>query len=446
MKSAALQRRLGWFDAAMLVLGSMLGVGIFIVPGIVAEHVTSTWAFLGVWLASGVVALCGALANGELGAAFPRGGGEYVYLREAYGPAAGFLSGWSSFWIGFPGSVATGAAAFARIVVQLAGVRVPGVELAIALGLVVLFTTINARGIEPGRWTQNVLTGMLLLLFAVFLVAGLASSEHAETAAPTTARTSSLALAAVPVFFAYFGWNAATYVAGEIRDPRRSLARALVVGTVVCTAIYLAMNVVFLRSSSIEEMSGRTDIAYLVATRMFGRAGAIGVTILIALAMLTSLQASVLTGPRIYQAMAEDRIFFRKLAEVHPRTRVPVNAIVMQGFVAAALLLTGTFERLLTFTTVAIVVFSTVTVLGVIVLRVRRPKLRRPFRTPLYPLVPIVFILANLWLLGRLVVTGTREALMGLAIVAAGIPAYALFKRGGRRGAFARGGRAQPSR
>lgn len=433
MDSTGLRRRMGMFDAAMLVVGSMIGVGIFIVPGIVAEHVGSSSAFLGVWIASGVVALCGALANGELGAAFPRGGGEYVYLREAYGPFAGFLSGWSSFWIGFPGSVATHAAAFARVLVELAGVRTPGVELAIALTLVVVFTAINARGIDPGRWTQNALTALVLVLLLTFLVAGLATSAHAPPVPATTPRTPNLALAMVPVFFAYLGWNAATYVAGEIRNPRRALAGALILGTVLCTVLYVAINAVFLRVSSIDEMSGRTDIANLVAARTLGSGGAIVVTLLVAVAMLASLQASILTGPRIYQAMAEDGVFFRKLAEVHPRRRVPVNAIVIQGVIAAALLLTGTFERLLTFTTAAIVIFSTITVLGVMVLRVRRPNLSRPFRTPLYPLVPLVFVVANLWLLHRLLATGAREALAGIAIIAAGIPVYALFRRRGRR-------------
>jgi len=430
MDSAGLRRRMGLFDAVMLVVGSMVGVGVFIVPGIVAQHVTSAWSFLGLWIVFGVVALCGALANGELGAAFPRGGGEYVYLREAYGPFAGFLSGWSSFWIGFPGSVATSAAAFARIVVELAGVRAAGVELAVALALVILFTLINVRGIDPSRWTQNLLTVILLALFVTYLAAGLTSDARAPAVAASAPR-SDLALAAVPVFFAYLGWNAATYVAGEIRNPRRTLATALVVGTLSCLVLYVAMNAVFLRVSSIGEMAGRTDIAHLVAARLLGRWGGVVVTTLVALAMLTSIQASVVTGPRIYQAMAEDSVFFRKLAEVHPRRRVPVNAIVMQGLVAAALLMTGTFERLLTFTTVAIVVFSTITVFGVIVLRVRRPRLARPFRTPLYPVVPIVFIVANVWLLQRLLVTGTREALAGVAIIAAGIPVYALFRRRG---------------
>lgn len=428
MHSAALRRRLGLFDAAMLVVGSMIGVGIFVVPGIVAEHVGSPSAFLGVWLLGGVIALCGALANGELGAAFPRGGGEYVYLRETYGPLAGFLSGWTSFWVGFPGSVATQAAAFARLLTQLFGVHAPGVELAIALAVVAVFTAINARGIEQGRWTQNVLTGLVLSLFLVFLVAGVASGAHPSSTAGAPAKTD-LAFALIPVLFAYFGWNAATYVAGEIREPRRTLAAALLLGTLGCTVLYVAMNAVFLHVSSLAEMSGRTDVAHLVATRTLGRTGAIVTTASIAIAMLASVQATMVTGPRIYQAMAEDHVFFHALAEVHPRRRVPVNAIVTQGLIAAALLLTGTFERLLTFTTVAIVLFSTVTVLGVIVLRARRPTLARPFRTPLYPLVPLAFIAANLWLLERLVVTGTREALMGIVVVLLGVPAFVLFRR-----------------
>lgn len=428
MDSAALRRRLGLFDAAMLVVGSMIGVGIFVVPGIVAEHVGSPTAFLGVWILGGVIALCGALANGELGAAFPRGGGEYVYLREAYGPLAGFLSGWTSFWVGFPGSVATQAAAFARLLTQLLGVHARGVELAIALAVVAVFTAINARGIEQGRWTQNVLSGLVLTLFLAFLVAGVASGAH-PSSMPGAPPKTELAFALIPVLFAYFGWNAATYVAGEIREPRRTLAAALLLGTVGCTVLYVAMNAVFLRVSSLAEMSGRTDVAHLVATRTLGRTGAFVTTASIAIAMLASVQATMVTGPRIYQAMAEDHLFFRALAEVHPRRRVPVNAIVTQGLVAAALLLTGTFERLLTFTTVAIGLFSTVTVLGVVVLRARRPTLARPFRTPLYPLVPLAFVAANVWLLERLVVTGTREALFGIAVVLLGLPAYGLLRR-----------------
>ena len=420
------RRRLGLFDAAMLVVGSMVGVGIFVVPGIVAEHVGSNGAFLGVWIAWGLVALAGALCNGELGAAFPRGGGEYVYLREAYGPFAGFLSGWSSFWIGFPGSIATSAAAFARIVVELGGARSPGLELAVALAVVLVFTAINARGIDPGRYTQNALTTLLLIVFVALLVAGVVSPSHAI---PHEHHSSNFALAAVPVFFAYLGWNAATYVAGEIRDPSRTLARALVLGTGACVALYVAMNAVFLRVSSIDELRGRTDVVQLVATRTLGRGGAGVVTVLIAIAVLASLQASTLAGPRIYQAMARDGVFFRRLGDVHPRTRVPSSAIVVQGLVASALLLTGTFERLLTFTTVAIVVFSTLTVFGVIVLRARRPSLPRPFRVPLYPVVPIVFVLANVWLLSRLLAVGTREALAGIAVLALGIPAYAIFRR-----------------
>ncbi|MBI2390015.1 MAG: amino acid permease [Deltaproteobacteria bacterium] len=424
MLAAALRRRIGLFDATMLVLGSMVGVGIFIVPGIVAQYVRSPAAFLGVWMFGGLIAICGALSNGELGAAFPRGGGEYVYLRQTYGPLAGFLSGWTSFWIGFPGSVATHAAAFARIVGPSLGLP----ELPIALATVLALTMLNARGIDPGRWTQNVLVGTVVALFAAFVVAGLLTGARASAPPlPGGERASDLALACVPVLFAYAGWNAATYVAGEIRDPRRTLARALLLGTVACTALYLVINVILLRIAPIPVLREQTDIASFAAERTFGAGGAVITKALVALAVLGSLQASIVTGPRIYQAMAEDGILFRRLAEVHPKRRVPVNAIVAQGAIAAALLLTGTFERLLTFTTVAIVAFSTLTVLGVLVLRARRPTLPRPFRVPLW--VPIVFVVANGWVLVRLLASGVREAIVGLSIVAAGVPAYLLFRR-----------------
>lgn len=429
MRSAALRRRLGLFDATMLVVGSIVGVGIFIVPGIVAQHVRSPAAFIAVWIFGGVVALSGALSNGELGAAFPRGGGEYVYLRETYGPLAGFLSGWTSFWISFPGSVATHAAAFARVVAPSLGVS----ELPLALATTIALTILNARGIDPGRWTQNVLGATVVALFAAFVFAGVFGGARAPaTVLPGGERASDLALACVPVLFAYAGWNAATYVAGEIRDPRRTLARALLLGTGACVVLYLVVNLILLRVASIAELRAQTDIASFVAERTFGEHGAVITRALLAVAVLGSLQASVVTGPRIYQAMAEDGVLFRRLAEVHPKTRVPVHALVAQGAIASALLLTGTFERLLTFTTVAIVAFSTLTVLAVIVLRARRPTLPRPFRVPLYPVLPVVFVIANGWVLAHLLASGVREAIAGLVIVAAGVPAYLLFRRRSR--------------
>ena len=435
------KRGLGVIDASLIVVGSILGAGIFLVSGVVAARTRSPAAFFGVWLIGGLVALSGALSNGELGALFPRGGGEYVYLREAYGPPLGFLSGWTSFWIGFPGSIATLAWGFGHATASLVGDRSGRSGVPIALTAIVVLTLVNALGLSPGKWTQNLLSGAKILAFAILF--GLAvflprtGPSHFIPFFGGAERPSNLALALVPVFFAYSGWNAATYVAGEIRNPSKNLGRALVVGTVACVAIYLAVNVVYLRALSLSEMSSETDVAHAAALRLSARAATLVVTPLVAVAILSSLQASVLTGPRIYQAMAEDGLFFTPLGRLDRRSRVPVVGLAVQGIIACALLVSGTFERLLTFTTFAILMFSTLTVGAVLVLRVRWPGAPRVFRTPLSPLVPLFFIVGNLWVMWNVIVSGAWEALAGVVIVAVGIPVYVWFRRGRQRLRFA---------
>lgn len=423
---------LGVVDASLIVVGSIVGAGIFLVSGVVAAHVRSPAAFFAVWIVGGLVALAGALSNGELGALYPRGGGEYVYLREAYGPAFGFLSGWTSFWIGFPGSIATLALGFGHATAALAGDAEGRSAIPIALAAIAALTALDARGLGPSKWTQNVLSGAkvvaFVVLFAFAAIAPRAGPSHFLPLFAGEERASSLALALVPVFFAYSGWNAATYVAGEIRDPRRNLGRALVAGTVACIVIYLAMSFAYLRALSLTEMSGRSDVARAAVESISPLVARVVLAPLVAVAILSSLQATVLTGPRIYQAMAEDGLFFAPLGRLGRRSRVPVVALVVQACVASALLLSGTFERLLTFTTFAILLFSTLTVGAVVVLRVRRPDAPRAFRTPAFPLVPLLFVAANVWVMWNVIASGAREVLVGLGIVVVGIPVYAWFR------------------
>lgn len=427
-------RVLGVLDASFLVVGSIVGGGIFLVSGEVARGVTSPAGFVAVWIVGGLVALAGALCNGELGAMFPRGGGEYVYLREAYGPSFAFLSGWTSFWIGFPGSIAALAWGLGGTVAGLVGAG-PRFGAGVALGSIVALTAINALGLRWGKSVQNALSGAKLLAFGLLLVLGASVRVGADHFSPFfgSERPSSLALALVPVLFAYSGWNAATYVAGELRDPTRTLGRALVAGTALCIALYLAVNVTYLRALSLETMRTVPDVSRASIERLGGRAVAVGLGPLVAVSILSSLQATVLTGPRIYQAMARDRLFFSPLARLDTRTRVPVIALVAQAGIACALLLTQSFERLLTFAMFAIVSFSTLTVAAVVVLRLRRPNVLRPFRLPGFPFVPALFIAVNLWVLRCIVASGAVEVLVGLAIVATGAPAYLVFRARARR-------------
>ncbi len=423
-------RALGIGDAALLVIGSMIGGGIFLVGAEVASCVQSPAGYLGVWLAGGLLALAGALCNGELGGMFPRGGGEYVFLKEAYGAPFGFLSGWTSFWIGFPGSIAALAAGFGRAGGELLGVSSRPAQTSMGLVAIVLLTALNAFGLHAGKWAQYVLSGAKLVALACLLLAGafLAHGGHDHfTPFFAPEKPGSLANAFIPIFFAYTGWNAATYVAGEIRDAQRNLGRALALGTITCAAIYLALSAVYLRAMPITEMRAHPDIAHAAVERLFPPGAAAFLTALVAVSVLSSLQAMIVTGPRIYQAMAEDRLFFAPLARLHAGSRAPVIGLALQGLIACVELVSGGFEQILAFATFGMILFATLTVSAVVVLRARRPDQPRPFRTPAYPLVPIVFVASNLWVMWSVVVGGSREAVIGLFIIATGVPAYFVF-------------------
>jgi APA family basic amino acid/polyamine antiporter len=434
-------RGLGALDATALVVGSIVGSGIFFTSGEVANQVATPAGFLGVWLAGGLIALAGALCNAELATLFPRGGGDYVYLGETYGPWSGFLSGWTSFWVGFPGSIATMAAAWGAAVASLAGVHAPWAAPLFGTLAVATLTAVNSLGLGPGKWTQNVFVAAKVGVFLVLLVVGALWGQgdlgHFRDFLAGDEEASGLALALIPVSFAYLGWNAATYVAGEIREPQRNLSRALVGGTLFSVFLYLAVNALYLFAVPIGEIRGVTNVAELAGSRLFDTATATALQALVALVILSSLQATVITGPRIYQAMAADGLFFAPLSRLHPRFRVPVVALGVQGALACALLWSGTFGRLLTYTVVPMLLFSTLTVAAVFVLRLRAPALPRPFRTPGYPLTPFVFMAANLWVLGNVVASGAFAALAGLGIVAAGLPVYLWFRGSARRGRLA---------
>ncbi|HEY8038333.1 MAG TPA: amino acid permease [Polyangiaceae bacterium] len=425
-------RGLGVVDASLIVVGSIVGAGIFLVSGMVAQQVRSPAAFLAIWLLGGGVALAGALSNGELGGLFPRSGGEYVYLREAYGPVAGFLSGWTSFWIVFPGSIAALAAGFGATLAPMLGLSSARAPTVIGLVAILALTAVNALGLRPGKWTQNTLSGAKLAAFAGLLALGLlvhrggASGLSPFFAAGDGAR--GVATALIPVLFAYSGWNAATYVSGEMRDPTRGLGRALALGTALCVALYVAVNAVYLLAMPLSELAKAHEPARAAAMMLGGDAAAALLSPLIAVCVLSSMQASVLVGPRIYRAMAIDGLFFAPLGRLNPRTRSPVVALAAQAVVAIAELVSGSFNQLLTFATFAIVVFSTLTVAAVPLLRRRLPREARAFPVPGYPWVPLLFVAVNVWVLWSVLASGAREALVGLAIVATGVPAYAAFR------------------
>ena len=423
---------LGVLDASLIVVGSIVGAGIFLVSPYVAVGVRSPFAFVAVWVLGGLVALSGALTNGELGGLFPRSGGEYVYLREAYGPSIGFLSGWTSFWIGFPGSIAALAAGLGETLATMFHLSGHSAATAIGVAAILAFTIVNCLGMRAGALTQNALSLTKLAAFGVLLAVGLfvggrgtgglspffSGGDHAIP----------FAGALVPVMFAYSGWNAATYVAGEMRDPARGLGRALAIGTGLCLALYVAINLVYLRAMPLSALASASDPARAAALRLDGPSAAAILSPLIAVCVGSSLHATILVGPAVYGAMARDRLFFAPLGRAHPKTRAPVLALAVQAAVAIAELVSGSFDQLLTFAMFAIISFSALTVAAVFVLRVRRPDAERPFRVPGYPWAPALFVVVSAWMLWSVVSRGAREAFVGLGIVASGVPAYAVFR------------------
>lgn len=452
----SLSRRLGSLDGAAVVVTNVIGTGIFLTPAFIAQRVPSTGWFLALWVAGGALSLIGALCYAELGAMRPRAGGEYVYIREAFGALPGFLSGWTSLVAGFSGAIAAAAVGFAIYLDRLvpgAGstellFRVPllpgstGVGVTpralVALALIGVFSLVHSRGLGPGRLAQQALAwlnvGTILALIVSGLLAGApgAAASAAETVAAPSADPAGAFVALVLVMFTYSGWNAAAYVAGELRDPGRTLPRALLSGTAVVIALYLALNVLYVRVLGISGVAAAEATGDRVASALWGAAGAALFTPLILLVLASSVSAMVLTGPRVYFAMAEDRCLPTAFASVRPRG-VPTFSIAVQAVWSAVLVLTGSFEALLTYTGFAVVLFAGLGVGALLVLRWRRPDDLRPFRVPGYPLAPAVFIAASAAMVVQSILRVPGPSLAGIVLISLGTPLFLWLRRRERR-------------
>lgn len=447
-----LDRRLGPIDAAAIVISNVVGVGIFTSPGIIAQIVPHPVAMLSVWLAGGLLAFAGAMAYAELAALRPRSGGEYVYLRAAYGPLAGFLTGWTSFVAGFSGAIAAGAIGVADYLgrlIPIAGSTTPW--LTVPLGLATLtvspraivaitaiagLAAIHVRGIGPGRIVQNLLAAGKVAALVAFVAFGLALGrgtwDQPPSGEPIVAAGWLLAL--VPVMFSYSGWNAAAYLAEEIRDPGRNVPRALALGTAVVVALYLAVNALYLYALPVGEIAalnaqGHIAIADAAARRLLGAPAASLLGLATIVILLGSLSAMILAGPRVYFAMAQDGAFFSAAARVHPKYRTPAVSIVAQAAWSCVLVLSGTFNQLLTYTGFAVVLFSGLAVSAVFVLRWRNPGEPRPFRALGYPIGPGVFAIASLVIVVNAIVREPGPSAWGLLLMASGVPLYWVLRR-----------------
>jgi APA family basic amino acid/polyamine antiporter len=443
-----LERRLSAYDAAAVVVSNVIGSGILFMPAIVAGMVGNPGAMLAVWFGGGILAFAGAMAYAELAALRPKSGGEYVYLKEAFGPLAAFLTGWTSFVAGFSGAIAAtsvGLAGFLGRFFPAAGDPTPWVTL--PLGLVTLslspqsivaltailgLSLVHILGIGPGRLVQNALALVKVCALLIFVAAGLSigqgSTAHFSGGAPWV--PSGMLLALIPVMFSYSGWNAAAYLAEEVKDPTRNVPRALAMGTIAVVLVYVAMNIVYLYALDVTAMSSvKVRIVDAAAEVLFGPRVADVLTVVSIFIVLGSISANIFAGPRVYYAMARDGYFLKAAARVNPRTHTPAFAIGAQAVWSAVLVLTGTFERLVTYTGFAVVLFAGIAVLALFVLRRREPDAPRPFRALGYPVGPGLFVVASAAMVINAIWREPLPSLGGMAILAAGIPVYWLFQR-----------------
>lgn len=426
-----LPRRLGLGTATSVVVANMIGTGIFTTTGLMLARTESGWLVLLAWLLGGIVALCGALSYAELATMMPHAGGEYVYLREIYGPLPAFLTGWTSFFVGFSAPVAASAVACAKYLAAAGVLRETWLaEKSTAAGIVLALTAVHYCGLRLGARVQNLLTGLKLVLLFGLVAVGFAIGRGSwdflrDTSSFWAAgRPSQLGVTLLLAMFAYSGWNAAGYIAGEIKEPARNLPRSLLLGTLIVTLIYLLMNLLLFFAALPAQLRGIVPVGEVAAIQLFGPGAAKMISTLIAFALLSSLSAYVLIGPRVYYAMARDGLFFRFAARVHPRFQTPGLSILAQGACSLAMILTGTFEQLLIYIGFALGIFPLMAVAGVLVLRRRQPQRERPYRVWSYPLAPLFFLVVMSTILIVGFVNSPKPALIALATVAAGVPAY----------------------
>ncbi|HXG52572.1 MAG TPA: amino acid permease [candidate division Zixibacteria bacterium] len=459
MAQDELKRQIGLFDAVMLISGDMIGTGIFISTGVVAEALPSPGGVLAVWFLAGLLALTGALSCAELSASLPYAGGDYIYIREAYGRLMGFLSGWSSFLVTFSGAIAflavtfTGFMAFFfpalgandpwfSIPLPLVAVSATPATL-FAIVLILIISGLHCLGVRLGTMTQNILTVLKIgALLGIILLGAIFGNGDARHFTPffdwgKLGHFSGFAAAFIPVIFAYSGWNAVIYIAGEVKNPERNLPRALLWANLIVIALYLAVNAVYIYAVPVTEMKGAMRVSEVATTALFGYQTSAWITAIITVSILGALNVVTMLGPRIYYAMARDGVFFRGLSRVHPTFGTPVGAILLQAAWACLLLLTNTWGTLFTYVSVIITLFSAFTVGAVIVLRWKRPELNRPYRLWGYPVVPLLFIAAHLWIVWGSVIEKPFESLIGVLIVALGIPAYVLWRNRLKKQEFA---------
>jgi APA family basic amino acid/polyamine antiporter len=425
-----LPRTLGLLDALSLVIGCVIGGGIFLVPNLIAQNLSSASWILGVWIFAGLVSFLGALGCAELGAAMPSTGGQYVFIREAFGPMAGFLCGWANFLIARGAQSAWLAVV---LVIYLSYFHPFGAvaSKAIAVAAIALFTYVNYRGVSLGALVQKSfavakLVGILVIVVAAF---SFGYSPAAPAAVASTVTLSSFGVALIAGLMAYDGWVQMSFVAGEIKNPNRNILLGLGFGIAAVVMVYVLANLAYLHVLTIPEIAASPHVGADTAERIFGHIGGTLVSIIILLSIVGSLNGAILTCPRIYFAQARDGLFFEKFGEIHPLYQTPGFSILAQGVWAAVLIVSGSYETLIDYAMFAIWLSYVFMIGGVMVLRRTQPELPRPYKMWGYPVTPVLFLLVAVGFLGNMLVTRPGPSLAGLGLILAGIPVYFFWRR-----------------
>jgi basic amino acid/polyamine antiporter, APA family len=425
-----LPRRLTLVDGAGLLVGTVIGSGIFVVPSLIAQRVPEPGLVVAIWLCSGLLVLCGALTLAELGTMLPESGGLYVYMREAYGPFWAFLYGWTIMLVAIPASVAALTSAFLLYLEYFVPMTLVA-EKAIGITLLLGLAFINTRGAKQGAGVQNLFTLLkvagLTTLIALAVMTDQGSASHFLPALPprfTGGVLTAIGVAMISTLFAYDGWHFVGFIGGELRDPQRTVPRSIFLGVFIVIAIYVAANLAYIYVLGQERIAASQRVAADAMFAMIGPAGATLITLAILCSTFGAISANVLAGPRVLFAMARDGTLVERLARVHPRYQTPANAIWALAIWAGVLTLTGGYEHLITMSGFANWIFFTMVVLSVVVLRHTHPEWHRPYRVTGYPYTVVVFVVVSIAFVVNTLIASARSSLLGLLLLLIGVPVY----------------------
>lgn len=449
-KSQNLERKLGLFPVMNIVIANIIGAGIFTTTGYLMDFLGNPVLMISLWFFGGLIAFCGALAFGELGATFPEAGGEYTFISKLFHPMLGFLSGWLSLIVGFSAPIAASAIGFSKYFLMAA----PGFQSWISFGVhlnpetfsrllaifvILVFSSLHALGVVFGSRVQNWLTILKIALVAGLAIAGLTlgsgSYEYLKSAASREAFSfdfsgwKSIGLSLMFIMFAYSGWNAATYIGSEIKNPMKVIPRSLLISTAIVTVLYLLLNLFFVYAIPPDMMAGEPEIGGLAVSLAFGEFTGTVISLLISFALFSSLSAFIILGPRVYYSMSRDGYFFKWVSTVHPRFKVPQNALMLQSGIAIILVLSGTFEQILAYMGFSLGIFPILAVLGVFKLRIKGMS---KLKLPGFPFVHIFFILVSVSILVLSFFERPQESTIAILTALSGIPVFYWFKRKNR--------------